>query len=427
MDSFTVLGDNMADEALRENLEKWVEDVGEAWERVLILPPDATRSHSKAGVITRILYQLLAPSCHVDVMPALGTHEPMEEDALRRMFGEEIPMDRFKVHRWREDVVQIGTVPEEFVEEVSGGIVSHPIEVEVNERLLDASYDRVLSVGQVVPHEVVGMANYTKNVVVGCGGSRIIDKSHFLGAAWGMEKLMGRDFSPVRQVLDYAEEHFLDDLPISYLLTVTTFKEERTSLHGLFIGHDRDTFERAVRLSQEKNIELLEEPVDRVVVYLDPDEYRSTWLGNKAVYRTRMALADGGELLVLAPGVDKFGEDERIDELIRSYGYSGTERILEAVENNEELRENRSAAAHLIHGSSEGRFRITYAPGGLTKEEIEGVGYAYASVEEMLDRYDPEELDEGHTTTPDGENLFFVRNPGVGLWAVEDRFDGDTS
>jgi len=422
MDAMRVLGEGLTEEVLRENLEQWLDTEGRDWDRVLLLPPDATRSHSKAGAITRILYQLLNAS-RVDVMPALGTHEPMNEDTLRRMFGEGIPMDRFLVHRWREDVRSIGTVPEGFVREVSDGVVSYPIDVEVNKRLLDDTYDQILSVGQVVPHEVVGMANYTKNVVVGCGGSEIIDRTHFLGAAWGMERLMGRDFSPVRRVLDYAQEHFLDDLPLSYILTVTTFEEDETDLHGFFVGENRNTFERAVDLSQEKNIELLKEPMEKVVVYLDPDEYQSTWLGNKAIYRTRMALADDGELIVLAPGVDKFGEDERIDELIRSYGYAGTEQILQDVQDHDELRTHRSAAAHLIHGSSEGRFRITYAPGGLSREEIRKVGYQHMPVEDAMDRYAPEQLDEGHTTGPDGEELFYVANPGVGLWSVADRFD----
>jgi hypothetical protein len=88
----------------------------------------------------------------------------------------------------------------------------------------------------------------------------------------------------------------------------------------------------------------------------------STWLGNKAVYRTRMAMADGGELIILAPGVKEFGEDHEIDRLIRKYGYRGTPATLAAVKANEELRNNLSAAAHLIHGSSEGRFNSPTAP-----------------------------------------------------------------
>ncbi|MDD4622421.1 MAG: D-mannonate epimerase, partial [Kiritimatiellae bacterium] len=160
----------------------------------------------------------------------------------------------------------------------------------------------------------------------------------------------------------------------------------------------------------------------KCVVYLDPAEFKSTWLGNKAVYRTRMAMADGGELLILAPGVKEFGEDAQIDALIRKYGYFGTPKTLEAVKANADLQENLGAAAHLIHGSSEGRFGITYAPGHLTREEIEGAGFKYADVKAMMARYNPEMLKDGINVMPDGEEIFYISNPAIGLWSVRERF-----
>jgi len=160
------------------------------------------------------------------------------------------------------------------------------------------------------------------------------------------------------------------------------------------------------------------------VVYLAPHEFHSTWLGNKAIYRTRMAIADQGELIVLAPGVKTFGEDSEIDRLIRKYGYRTTPEVMRFTEENDELRNNLSAAAHLIHGSSENRFRITYCPGGLTRDEIEGVGYQYASLEEMTRRYDPSVLRDGWNTTDEGERVYYIRNPALGLWACERRLQG---
>ena len=241
-----------------------------------------------------------------------------------------------------------------------------------------AGYDLILSVGQIVPHEVVGMANYTKNIVVGAGGSDMINKSHFLGAAYGMERMMGRIETPVRRLFNYAVETFLRDLPIEYVLTVME-KDKAGSgmiMRGLYVGDDMETFTLGARLSQKVNLDLLDQPLKKVVVYLDPHEFKSTWLGNKAVYRTRMAMADGGELIVLAPGLKEFGEDAEIDRLIRKYGYRGTPATLAAVKANEELRNNLSAAAHLIHGSSEGRFRITYCPGPqMSQEAIRSVGF----------------------------------------------------
>ena len=134
-------------------------------------------------------------------------------------------------------------------------------------------------------------------------------------------------------------------------------------MRGLYIGDDIECFNRAAELSLKVNFEMLDEPIKKAVVYLDPEEFHSTWLGNKAVYRTRMALADGAELIVLAPGVKEFGEDKTIDTLIRKYGYSRHPGHAEAVEANADLANDLSAAAHLIHGSSEGRFKITWCPG----------------------------------------------------------------
>ena len=236
-----------------------------------------------------------------------------------------VPYDKVIPHNWREDVVKIGEVPASYVSEVSEGLINDPLPVEINKRIIDSSYDLILSICQVVPHEVVGMATYTKNILVGCGGKDTINHSHILGAVFGMERIMGKDHSPVRKVFDYAQEHFLNNLPLVYILTVTTAKQDEVKIEGVFAGNTRRIFEEAVELSREKNLIWLDEPIQKAVVYLDPREFKSTWLGNKAIYRTRMAMADGGELIILAPGVRKFGEDDDIDKLIRKYGYKGRE------------------------------------------------------------------------------------------------------
>lgn len=388
-----------------------------AQRKVLLIPPDISRMHSGAGKITAFYYEMLKDFCQVDIMPALGTHEPMTPDEIREFFLGVVPQEAVIVHNWRTDVVKLGQVPGEFVKEVSEGLVSDPIDVEVNRRILDPSYDLIISIGQVVPHEVVGMANYSKNIFVGCGGSSMINQSHMLGAFYGLERIMGRDHSPVRKVFDYAQEHFLKDISLMYVLTVTTQCEGIVNIHGLFVGNDRRLFEEAVALSQQKNIIYVEKPLKKVVVYLDEKEFKSTWIGNKAVYRTRMAIADGGELIVLAPGIGKFGEDETNDRLIRKYGYIGREKVLELCKQNEDLKKNLSAAAHLIHGSSDGRFSITYAPGKLSREETEGVNFGYEPLDEMLVRYDPKSLKDGFNKLNDGEEIFYISNPAVGLWS----------
>ncbi|MBO5932498.1 MAG: DUF2088 domain-containing protein [Bacteroidaceae bacterium] len=389
--------------------------------RVLALPPDHTRLNSFAGPITEMIYGYFGDKL-TDIMPALGTHAPMTDEQLDMMFGS-IPHSLFRVHDWRNDVVTIGEVPKEYVEEISEGKLSFSWPAQVNKLLLDKSFDLILSIGQVVPHEVIGMANYNKNIFVGTGGNEGINKSHYLGAIYGMERIMGRAKTPVRSILEYASTHFAQELPIVYIQTVLSKGDDgEMKLRGLFIGDDFECFQKAAELSLETNFIMVDKPIKKCIVYLDPKEFASTWLGNKSVYRTRMALADGAELIVLAPALKEFGEDKTIDSLIRKYGYANTPAILKAVEENADIQENLGAAAHLIHGSSEGRFSITYCPGDhITKEEIESVNYGYAPYAEMMEKYNVNQLKDGWNTV-NGEEIFYISNPALGLWAYPDRF-----
>lgn len=389
--------------------------------RVLLIVPDYTRYHSNAGLIANTIYHTLT-GCQVELLQALGTHFPMTRAECAHMYGD-IPFEKFIPHDWRSDVVKLGEVPAEFVAEVSEGLMTHAIDVEVNRRLVEGNYDLILSIGQVVPHEVVGMANQSKNIFVGVGGASMINSSHSLGAFYGMERMMGRDKTPVRKVFDYALEHYLSHLPLYFMLTVCTAPGGVIHTHGLFIGAERSYFEKAVALAQKTNLTLVDAPMEKVVVYLNAEEFKSTWLGNKSVYRTRMAIADGGELIVLAPGVETFGEDPEIDRLIRKYGYCGREKVIELCKTQEDLKANMSAAAHMIHGSSDGRFSITYCTEKVSREEVEGVCFRYLPYAEAAKRYDPHTLTDGWHTLPDGERFFYISNPALGLWADRAKFE----
>ena len=395
-------------------------------QKVLAIPPDYTRLPSRSGELTEMTWQYYSDHL-TDVLPALGTHSPMTEQQIAHMFGS-MPATLIREHDWRNDVVTVGIVPAEFVKEVSEGAVEFPWPAQVNKLLIEGNFDLILSIGQVVPHEVVGMANYNKNIFVGTGGVEGINKSHYIGAAYGMERMMGHADTPVRRIFNYASENFTSHMPIVYVLTVVGLDKTdgKIKTRGLFIGDDFEVFDKAAKLALQVNFEMLDKPLKKVVVYLDPTEFKSTWLGNKSIYRTRMAIDDGGELIVLAPALVEFGEDKEIDRLIRKYGYFGTQSTLKSCAENEELRINLSAAAHLIHGSSEGRFCITYCPGkgheNLTQAEIESAGFKYADIDEMTIKYNPRNLHDGFNTLSDGEEIFYISNPALGLWAFKDRF-----
>ncbi|PWU04340.1 MAG: D-mannonate epimerase [Terriglobia bacterium] len=381
--------------------------------RVLAIPPDFTRYHSRAGELTGYLREYYGDRL-THVLPALGTHTRMSDGQIERMFPG-VPRNIFHVHDWRCGLALLGQVPAEFVREQSEGELDFSWPVQVNRLLVEGGFDLILSLGQVVPHEVAGMAGHNKNLLIGAGGAENIHRTHYLGAVYGMERIMGRADNPVRRVLDYAAG-YLAHLPVVHVLTVIGRESG-----GLFVGNDLDCYRRAADLSLRLNFTLLERPLQKVIVYLAPEEFQSTWLGNKAIYRTRMAIADGGELIILAPGVKRFGEDAGIDALIRKYGYRGTPAVRRAVDQDADLAANLSAAAHLIHGSSEGRFSITYCPGGLGESEVTAAGFAYRSLNDGLAQYDPARLADGYNVIG-GEEVFFVSNPALGLWAHRDRF-----
>mmetsp|Transcript_37013 Transcript_37013/g.95969 ORF Transcript_37013/g.95969 Transcript_37013/m.95969 type:complete len:427 (-) Transcript_37013:244-1524(-) len=409
-------------EELQEHIKKILETLGKR-EKVMIVPPDFTRYQSQAGIITSYVYEEYKDKVK-DIMPALGTHKPMPEAQLVKMFPG-IPLELFREHDWRNDVVTIGEISAEFVSKVTEGIVEEAYPAQLNKMVWEGDYDLILSIGQVVPHEVIGMANYSKNLLVGTGGKEAIDGSHFIGAAFGMERIMGTVDSPVRLVLNEAYDKFIKPKrPVVYILTVVGQKEGGgTALRGIYVGDDVECFTKASDLALRVNFTLLEKELDTVVVTLDPEKFHTTWLGNKAIYRTRMAIRDGGTLIVLAKGVSGFGEDDKIDALIRKHGYRPTPVIMEKIKSDKDLAANLSAAAHLIHGTSEGRFRVVYCPGedGLTKEEIESVGYEYANYAEMVEKYAPQGK-EGYAKAPNGQEVYYVSNPALGLWAYEGRF-----
>ncbi len=409
---------------LRRGLYEALEKLGER-RKILAVPPDYTRLPSRAGELTEIAWEYYGDKL-TDILPALGTHTPMTEGQIDHMFGK-TPKTLFRDHDWRNDVMTLGEVPAEYIRDISEGKVDFSWPAQVNRLLVEGGFDLILSIGQVVPHEVVGMANYNKNILVGTGGSEGINKSHYIGAVYGMERMMGKSDTPVRRVFNYATEKYLKDLPIVYVLTVVGVNSEGVQqTYGLFVGDDLEVFDRAAQLSLQVNFVMVEKPLKKVIVWLDPTEFKSTWLGNKSVYRTRMAIADGGELIVLAPALKEFGEDKTIDQLIRKYGYFGTDHTLKSVTENQELRDNLGAAAHLIHGSSEGRFSVTYCPGkeewNLTREEIESVGFQWGDIDETMRRYDPSQLKEGFNILPNGEEIYYISSPALGLWAHKDRF-----
>ena len=389
--------------------------------RVLLLPPDITRAHSGAGLLTEMLYNLFKDEAEVHVIPTLGQHVPHTRDENLRMFGS-IPEERIHAHDWRGGCVKIGEVPADFVKEVTAGAADWALPIVLNRMLIEEPWDLVINVGHVVPHEVLGFANHNKNYFIALAGKDLICTSHMAAACCGIENNLGTLITPLRACFNKAEDDYLGGLPDLYVQIVMARNEQDELVHtGIYVGDDLETYLEAARQSRQQNITIFDEPLAKVVCVMQADEFVSTWVANKAVYRTRMALADDGELIIIAPGLKRFGEQPEVDALIRKYGYVGTPKVMEQYRANADMQDLAHATAHLIHGSSEGRFSITYAPGHMSKEEIEGVNFRYADLAETLAKYPPENLREGFNELPGGERIFFIPTPSAGLWATREK------
>jgi nickel-dependent lactate racemase len=392
--------------------------------RVLLLPPDITRAHSGAGRLTEVLYRLLGDEAEVHVIPTLGQHVPHTPEENRRMFGA-IPQERIHAHDWRGGCVRVGEIPADFVKEVTRGAADWAIPVVLNRALMEGPWDLVVNVGHVVPHEVLGFANHNKNYFIGLAGKEMICAAHMAAACCGIENNLGTLITPVRACFNKAEEDYLGRLPDLYVQLVLARSPQGELVHtGVYVGDDLETYLEAARQSRRQNITVLEEPLRKVVCVMQGDEFFSTWVANKAIYRTRMALADGGELVIIAPGLKRFGEQPEVDALIRKYGYAGTPKVMDCYRRDPVLQDLAHGTAHLIHGSSEGRFSITYAQRGLSRADIEGVNFRYADFDATVAKYAPDRLKEGFNELPDGERIFFIPTPSAGLWATRAKLFG---
>jgi len=390
--------------------------------KILIIPPDYTRRGSFSGEITTLLYSLLNEKIGA-VLPATGTHVPVTNDERKDMFAG-VPAELFVAHRWKYDVITLGAVPQKKVMEYSYGTYNKEWPIQVNKLLVEGNFDCIVSIGQVVPHEVVGMSNYSKNIFIGTGGPEAIHHSHYLSALYGIEKIIGNLDTPVRKIMDYAEQMELLKTPVFHILTVVGADRdsgisEKQKLKGIFAGTKRPCFELAAEYSQKINI-INTKPYNHVVAYLDAKRYKSTWLANKGIYRARSIVKDGGKLTVIAPGVMKFGEDKEIDIVIRKLGYRGSKIVRKEVSNNATYQKCLSAAAHCIHGSSEERFTIEYAPGGISQTDIEKAGYSYVDENLAKKQLVPNSKKEGEYKHANGDTYYFIPEPAIGLWLPEE-------
>jgi nickel-dependent lactate racemase len=409
---------------------------GKDLSRVAVISVDVTRLNGRSGDLVNYLY---VQGVNIEnIFLSLGSHEFHSRAVNRKMFGD-IPESLFVNHNWN-DVTEVGRFPRSYLEELCSrplDFLPEEIPVELNtafyEGMKSGRYTCCLSFGPVFPHEVVGFSNGVKNRWVGIGGRHFLDASHsMMGLGYGMENTLGVLDTPLRKLLNRATEDFIPDFDIIDVLTVLGADEDGfPCVKGFFMGDDFETHAKAAALSEKLNVDYLDEAAEDVVVYLDPDEYKSFWLGNKAVYRTGMGIARGGRLHVLAPGVRSFsdsaeqGERER---LIEEVGYKGLSHVRKCLESTPGLKDNLSVAAHCVHGSplmddgGDPLFEIIYYtnPNHMPRKRVENAGFKWGDYGQVEDVSLPDS--QGfHDNFGIGRSkkVYFVPDPGMALLKVK--------
>ena len=299
---------------------------------MLLLPPDITRAHSAAGWLTEVLYNLLCDEAEVHVIPTLGQHVPHTPEENRRMFGA-IPEERIHAHDWRGGCVPLGEIPADYVRQTTRGEADWPIPIHLN---------RSLDRGAVGP-------DHQRRARRAARGARVRQSQQELfHRPWRQ----GDDLRVAhrRRLLRHREQpghagharprllqqgRRANSSAVCPTFTSRSSWPAATRVSWCTPASTWATTWRPIwrprRQSREQNITVLDEPIQKIVCVMQGDEFFSTWVANKAIYRTRMALADGGELLVIAPGLKRFGEQPEVDALIRKYGYCGTPKVMEAL------------------------------------------------------------------------------------------------
>jgi nickel-dependent lactate racemase len=374
--------------------------------RVLAVIPDRTRDDN-TDVLFPILSQELAGRrvAQFDALVAQGTHPPMSDAEKRAKIGADrstLPLiGELLDHHWDRpsELTTLGTLTAAEIARLTGGLMSADVPVQLNARLAPGTYDLILVLGAVVPHEVAGFAGGAKYFFPGVAGPELTHLTHWLGALATIERVIGRVETPTRHVIEAAADRVTT--PVIGFTSVSTRTDAGLRTHALFTGGLRETVRQAAAVSAQVHIRYTGRRYRRVVALLDA-HYDELWVGGKASYKLGGIIEDGGELVIYAPHLT--GISTTHGAMIEKYGYAPLERVREMVEGSDELRANLCVAAHLAHvsyagrlaadGTVEPRYRITLAS-GIPEDVCRRVKLGFAecgSIDVEAARRDPETL-----------------------------------
>jgi nickel-dependent lactate racemase len=312
------------EDEIRDLMSRALEQAKLDGRRVVIIIPDGTRT-APIPQMFRLFHELLSGKvAKLDYLIALGTHQPMNENAINKHLGvtaEERASKYADVgvfnHRWdmSETLVDLGEIAESEVEQISDGLLKMSVNVRVNKLIFD--YDQILICGPTFPHEVVGFSGGNKYFFPGISGPDVINFSHWLGAVITSYSLIGTKHTPVRRVIDRAAA-MIDKPKLCFSMVV-----KGESLAGLYIGEPQEAWESASDLSSQLHINWIEKPYRRVLSVM-PKLYDDLWTASKGMYKLEPAIEEGGEVIIYAPHIDEisYTHGEVIDQIgyhVRDY------------------------------------------------------------------------------------------------------------
>ena len=359
---------------LREILEQTLLRIAPG-ARVLAIIPDKTRDDN-TDLLFPFAAEILATRqvAQFDALVAQGTHGPMTDEEKRSKIGfsnsrPATALGQIFDHEWNvpEELTTIGELNAARVLQLTNGLISDPVKVNLNRRLAPGIYDTILIFSATVPHEVAGFAGGAKYLFPGVAGPDLTHATHWLGALASIENVIGRVETPTRHMIEAAAD-FVPAQIITLNSVVTRNDNNRLRTHALFTGDFRSAFRAAAEVSKQVHIKYTGRKYRRVVALLD-EHYDELWVGGKASYKLGGIIDEGGELIIYAPHLRSISETH--GKLIEKYGYAPLDRVREMVALSTELQNNLAVAAHLAHVSYAGkrdgdgrvvpRYRITMA------------------------------------------------------------------
>jgi len=410
----TAAGGYLDEDDVREFITSGVESLDLAGKRVLVLVPDGTRTMPLPMIFEQLESALSSTTAALDFMVALGTHPPMSELQLSRLFGQDINDGRIRGsrifnHTWNEQETlhEIGTISAEEIGSITEGKMREELRVRVNRRIFD--YDHILIFGPVFPHEVAGFSGGNKYFFPGISGPDIINLTHWLGAILTSFAVIGSGYTPVRAVIDRAAS--MITLPKSCF----SFVLDKKGVLGVFLGTPEAAWEDAAALSAQCHIHTTGRVYRRVLAVM-PEMYDDLWVGGKGMYKLEPVVADGGELIIYAPHIDTISHTH--GALIKKIGYHVCDYFLKQW--NQFKHYPRSVLAHSTHvkglgtyhaktGQEDPRIKVTLAT-GVSEDVCRAIN---------LEFHDPDRINIADWESAEDEDLLVVRDAGEQLYRVK--------